>query len=56
MAHLKDYYRILELDPSATLPEIKKAYRKLAQQYHPDKNSGDPYPAAQFAEIKEGSR
>ena len=50
--HLKDYYNILKLEPSATLPEIKKAYRKLALQYHPDKNS-DAYAAAQFTEIKE---
>ncbi len=51
--HLKDYYSILQLEPSATLPEIKKAYRKLAQQYHPDKNQNDPYSSAQFTEIKE---
>lgn len=51
--HLKDYYKILELEPSASLPEIKKAFRKLAQQYHPDKNNNDPYAAAQFADIKE---
>ena len=51
--HLKDYYTILELEPSATLLEIKKAYRTLALQYHPDKNNGDPYKAAQFSEIKE---
>jgi curved DNA-binding protein CbpA len=51
--HLKDYYRILELEPSATLVEIKKAYRKLALQYHPDKNNNDPYATAQFSEIKE---
>jgi DnaJ-domain-containing protein 1 len=51
--HLKDYYNILHLEPSATLPEIKKAYRKLALQYHPDKNHNDPYAAAQFYEIKE---
>lgn len=51
--HLKDYYRILKIEPSATLPEIKKAYRKLALQFHPDKNNNDPYAAAQFAEIKE---
>ncbi len=51
--HLKDYYRILQIEPSATLPEIKKAYRQLAQQFHPDKNHNDPYAAVQFVEIKE---
>jgi len=51
--HLKDYYTILQVEPSATLPEIKKAYRKLALQHHPDKNQNDPYSSAQFTEIKE---
>jgi curved DNA-binding protein CbpA len=51
--HLKDYYQLLEIEPSATLQEIKKAYRKLALQYHPDKNVDDKYAATQFAEIKE---
>ena len=50
---LKDYYRLLELKPSATQQEIKKAYRKLALQYHPDKNNNDPYATFKFAEIKE---
>src|SRR6185295_12672346 len=45
--------KILELEPSATVKEIKQAYRKLAQQTHPDKNSNDPYAAIHFAEIKE---
>lgn len=51
--HHKDYYSILKLEPSATLPEIKKAYRKLALQFHPDKNQYDPFTAVQFSEIKE---
>ncbi|MGB5029006.1 MAG: DnaJ domain-containing protein [Chitinophagaceae bacterium] len=51
--YLKDYYQILELEPSASLPEVKKAYRKLAKQYHPDKNNNDPYATALFADIKE---
>ncbi|HEY6503620.1 MAG TPA: J domain-containing protein [Chitinophagaceae bacterium] len=49
----KDYYKILELPPSATLKEIKAAYRRLAQQYHPDKSGNDLYAAAQFEIIKE---
>jgi molecular chaperone DnaJ len=51
--HLKDYYRILELPPSASLDEVKKAYRRLALQFHPDKSGNDPYAAARFTEIKE---
>ena len=51
--YLKDHYKTLELAPSATMQEIKKAYRKLAQQYHPDKNNNDPYAEANFNEIKE---
>ena len=50
---LKDYYSILELPPSASVDEVKKAYRRLAQLCHPDKKNNDPYAAAQFAVIKE---
>ena len=50
---LKDYYSILELPPAATLPEIRKAYRRLAHQYHPDKNIDDKYATAHFSVIKE---
>lgn len=51
--HIKDYYAILEIETSATLPEIKKAYRRLALRFHPDKKQDDPYAASQFNEIKE---
>ena len=51
--YLKDHYKTLELAPSATMQDIKKAYRKLAQQYHPDKNNNDPYAETNFNEIKE---
>jgi curved DNA-binding protein CbpA len=51
--YLKDFYKTLGLESSATLPEIKKAYRKLAQQYHPDKTADEPYAVAYFSEIKE---
>jgi len=38
----KDYYEVLEIDGQATDRQIKEAYRRLAFQYHPDRNSGDP--------------
>jgi curved DNA-binding protein CbpA len=51
--NIKDYYTILGLQPSASIPDVKQAYRKLAMQFHPDKNADDKYAAAQFADIKE---
>lgn len=53
LVQLKDYYSILELPASASGDEIRKAYRRLAHQYHPDKKNNDPYAAAQFSDIKE---
>jgi curved DNA-binding protein CbpA len=50
---LKDHYGILGLPPSATLQDIKKAYRKLAQELHPDKTHGDPYAKERFHAVKE---
>ena len=41
-ASTADYYDILGLTSDATLADVKKAYRKLARQHHPDRNSADP--------------
>ncbi|HEY8402417.1 MAG TPA: J domain-containing protein [Cytophagaceae bacterium] len=49
----KDYYKILGVDKSASSDEIKKAYRKLAVKYHPDKNPGNKEAEEKFKEINE---
>ena len=49
----QNYYEILGLDPLATPEEIKKAYRRLAHQFHPDKNPGDSKAPEQFRRITE---
>ena len=50
----KDYYQILGLARNATADQIKKAYRKLAMQYHPDRNPGkEEWANEKFKEINE---
>ncbi|NLZ33844.1 MAG: molecular chaperone DnaJ [Clostridiales bacterium] len=49
----KDYYQILGLEKGASEDEIKRAFRKLAIKYHPDKNQGDKEAEAKFKEINE---
>ncbi len=53
MATRPDYYKTLGVDKKASAEEIKKAYRKLARQYHPDRNPGDKQAEARFKEISQ---
>lgn len=53
MANSKDFYAVLGVASSATADEVKKQYRRLAKQYHPDSNQGDPKASERFKEISE---
>ena len=50
---IKDYYKILGVPETATPEDVKKAFRKLAIKYHPDRNSGNPKCEEKFKEITE---
>jgi len=53
MRYEKDYYRVLGLTPEAAEEEIRRAYRRLALQWHPDRNRGDAKAEERFKEISE---
>jgi len=51
----KDYYKILGVEKNASADAVKRAYRKLAKKYHPDKNPGDKQAEEKFKEINEAN-
>ena len=53
MAEKRDYYEVLGVDKNASEDDIKRAYRKLAIKYHPDRNPGDKVAEEKFKEAAE---
>lgn len=51
----KDYYKILDVDPSATQDQIKSAYKKMAMKYHPDRNPDNKEAEERFKEVNEAN-
>jgi molecular chaperone DnaJ len=52
----KDFYAVLGVSKDASTEDIKKAYKKLARENHPDLNPGDPEAERRFKEISEARR
>ena len=52
MASKRDYYEVLGVDRNATVEDVRKAYRKLARQYHPDVNPGDQTAEEKFKALE----
>jgi DnaJ-class molecular chaperone len=56
MEQPKDYYHVLGLMPDTSQDEVKRAYRRLAMQHHPDRNRDDPHSEDKLKEINEAYR
>src|SRR6516164_6135721 len=52
-SHKRDYYEVLGVDRNADIEEIKKVYRRVALELHPDRNPGDEHAAERFKEATE---